>query len=122
MLDANILGLLRPFLEIEGVPGIAHHPADSGMIYDPPELEFLTLVRDHGLQNYLPILPEKSLDYVVYRRSVICRAFDVFLHRDDQHQFPEILNFQWDEIPSGIEGSDYASFWTDVSIIQRKVE
>jgi hypothetical protein len=112
MLSSNLLGLLRPFLEMEGIPEIDHHTAgDSSTTYDGPELEFLGLIREHGLEIFLPVLIGEPQYHVIYRRSVLCRAFNVFLRRGDHHQFPEFLNIRWDVLPSGIEGSDYDTFW-----------
>lgn len=107
MLKANVLGLLRPFLEMEDIPYITHHSGRSPMIYGPSELAFLALVSDCGLERFLPVRIEGPQDYIAYRRSILCRAFDVFLRRGD---LPEGFNARWDGL-SGIEGNDYASFW-----------
>ncbi|KAF9458462.1 hypothetical protein BDZ94DRAFT_101486 [Collybia nuda] len=112
MLDANVLGLLRPFLEIEGVLGIVRSLVAPSMVCISTELNLIDLIRNYGLETYLPELAQEPLDYVVYRRRVMIRAFDIFLDRGDHHPFPEILNSPWDTLPSGLEKSDYASFWT----------
>ncbi|KAF9458460.1 hypothetical protein BDZ94DRAFT_1270499 [Collybia nuda] len=112
MLEANILGLLRPFLEIEGAPGIANHSVETWMVYEPTELTIVDLIRDRGLETYLPALVGEPPDYTVYRRSVLIQAFDIFLQREDHHPFPENLNSPWDALPNATEEWTYDSFWT----------
>ncbi|RDB20023.1 hypothetical protein Hypma_013045 [Hypsizygus marmoreus] len=115
---ANILGLLRPFLEMElrGRGNLARHDADLAMVYDEADFDILASIKGNGLENLLP--RDWDLPYAAaYRRSVLCRAFDVFMRRGDHHEFPELWHVEWDDLPSGVEGSDYASFWISQDII-----
>ncbi|KAF5388069.1 hypothetical protein D9615_000767 [Tricholomella constricta] len=117
-LAADVLGLMRPFLEME-LSGsseiqIAHHGPDLFTVYDPPDFALLALIKERGLKDLLPELPpqEKSLHARVYRRNILRRAFNVFLGRGDlQHLFPEFWNFEWEDLPRELEGSEYPALW-----------
>lgn len=90
-IDANILGLLRPFLEIElrGHANIIHHEGDLILKYDPPDLNLLVLIKERGLQDLLP--KRSDMTFIgSYRRDVLCQAFDVFMRRGDLQKHPDI--------------------------------
>lgn len=95
---ANILGLLRPFLEMElrGYPNVVRHEGDLIMHYDTPDFDFLALIKQRGLRD---LLPKRSEDTYIesYRRDVLCQAFDVFMRRGDPRQYPYIPRLDWDD-------------------------
>jgi len=95
ILAADVLGLMRPFLEIElrGHPEIriTPHEGDFLTVYEPPDFAVLALIKERGLENLVYDLSSGvHTEYAyVYRRNVVCRAFNVFLGREDNRPFPE---------------------------------
>jgi hypothetical protein len=94
ILAADVLGLMRPFLEIElrGHTEIqmASHYGDLLTVYDPPDFAVLALIKERGLENLLPApsAQDKVRYAFVYRRDLLCRAFNVFMGRGDHRPFP----------------------------------
>lgn len=78
MVETNIFGLLRPFLELEfrGTSRMREHGRDNIMIYDVSDFQLLLAIRDNGLRPLLPPLPRVSFN----SQSILCNAFNVFLH------------------------------------------
>ncbi|KAG6911427.1 hypothetical protein DXG01_016524 [Tephrocybe rancida] len=116
LLDAGVLGLLRPFLEFElrdnPESRMAVHEGEFLTVYDPSDAGILEQIKERGLEELVTPLPQDSTRYaLIYRRSLLCRAFNVFLGRGDHRPFPEFWNVDWDDLPSGLDGSDYAALW-----------
>lgn len=81
ILEANILGLLRPFLEFElrnTKSPILQHGSERFMVYDERDLQILTVIRERGL---LELLSDISTSDVGLRRGILSRAFDVILQK-----------------------------------------
>lgn len=103
MVEANIFGLLRPFLELEfhGTSRMMEHGSENIMVYDTSDFQFLELIRDNGLTSLLPPSPEVSTYSQYLRRNTLRNAFDVFLHhtyRDDhEDKLPDLwhINQGW---------------------------
>ncbi|KAG6811802.1 hypothetical protein H0H93_014246 [Arthromyces matolae] len=83
---SNILGILRPFLEMEMRDDperrMAIHQDDLLTVYDESDCVLLELIKEHGLGTLLKALPEGVGDAFVYRRILLCKAFKAFLAGD----------------------------------------
>jgi hypothetical protein len=61
ILEANFLGLLRPFLQQEfhaTPPYMDQHSGDRLMVYDSADFALLAMIREHGLKKLLPPVPD----------------------------------------------------------------
>ncbi|KAG6819597.1 hypothetical protein H0H93_010438 [Arthromyces matolae] len=113
---SDVLGILRPFLEMElrgddSSKRIAVHQDDLLTVYDQSDYSLLDQIKEQGLEALLKPLPEGTGNAFGYRRMLLCRAFNVFLGRGDDREFPELWSMDWDDLPSGLDGSDYAALW-----------
>lgn len=97
MVEANILGLLHPFFELElrGTSHMTEHGQDNIMVYDTSNFQFLESIRDNGLGPLLPPSPKVSTYSRSLRRSILCNAFDVFLHHAYQNDHKDMLPDLW---------------------------
>ncbi|KAG6830559.1 hypothetical protein H0H87_007667 [Tephrocybe sp. NHM501043] len=116
ILAADVLGLMRPFLELElrgSRHRIAVHEGDMLTVYDPPDFDLLALIKARGLKELLPAIQWGEKSYALtYRSFLMCRAFNVFLGRGDNWQAsPEFWIVDWDDSPSGLDESDNVALW-----------
>ncbi|KAG6827718.1 hypothetical protein H0H92_010655 [Tricholoma furcatifolium] len=85
LLAADILGLLRPFSEMQLRSNtdrqIAFHKGDLLTVYDPPDFLILEEIRERGLKSMLKPFAQDHVYTNPIIVNVLCRAFDVFLHR-----------------------------------------
>jgi hypothetical protein len=82
ILEANILGLLRPFLqqEFQNIPPfMAQHSGDRLMVYDSADFELLATIREHGLKQLLPRFAGGDIYSIDLRRDILSRALDTVL-------------------------------------------
>lgn len=84
ILEANILGLLRPFLqqEFQGTPQLMWHDSERLMVYDTTDFDFLAVIRERGLRKLYPPIPGGDTYLFNVRRTIISRAFSVVLGRE----------------------------------------
>ncbi|KAG6866890.1 hypothetical protein C0993_007368 [Termitomyces sp. T159_Od127] len=86
-LAADILGLMRPFLEIElrgnSEKQIDFHSGDMLTVYDSRDYSLLQLIKKNGLRHLLQPV-ERADTLKMHWRAILCRAFDVFLGREKQ--------------------------------------
>jgi hypothetical protein len=84
LLEANILGVLRPFLEREfrtHASPIDKHDWEKVMVYDQADLELLVQIRERGLMALLPTatLEHSHPSHIKIRRSNLSHVFDIIL-------------------------------------------
>jgi hypothetical protein len=85
ILEANILGLLRPFLQQEfqaTPPFMAQHSVDRLVVYDSADFALLAMIRERGLKKLLPPVSGGDFDYFDLRRAILSRAFKTILQRE----------------------------------------
>lgn len=81
ILEANIVGLLRHFLELElrnTASPIAQHDGEMLVVYDKQDLGVLHLIAKHGLLKLLPITKDVPKSVAV-QRKILSHAFNVVL-------------------------------------------
>lgn len=85
ILEANILGLLRPFLQqvLWDTRRIAQHSGDRLLVYDAGDFELLEMIRKDGLRGLSPPIFSDNASFVDLRWTILARAFDVVLRRGD---------------------------------------
>ncbi|KAG6911430.1 hypothetical protein DXG01_016527 [Tephrocybe rancida] len=85
LLDADVLGLMRPFLEFElrnnPESRMAVHEGELLTVYDPSDAVILEQIKERSLEELMTPFPQDST-----------RAFDVFLGREDRRPFPKFRN------------------------------
>jgi hypothetical protein len=85
ILEANFLGLLRPFLQQEfhaTPPYMAQRSGDRLMVYDSADFALLAMIREHGLKKLLPPIPDRDPNFFDLRRTILSRALNTILPRD----------------------------------------
>lgn len=91
ILQANILGLLRPFLqqELQGTARhMSQHSGDKLLVYDAADFELLAIIRKNGLRGLSPSNPS-SFDR---RQIILSRAFDVVLRRENNISEADVID------------------------------
>lgn len=94
ILQANILGLLRPFLqqELQGTTRhMVQHSGDKLLVYDAADFELLAIIRKHGLRGLSPRNPSFEVDLNDVRWIILSRAFKVVLRRENNTSKEEIV-------------------------------
>ncbi|KAF9463090.1 hypothetical protein BDZ94DRAFT_1260035 [Collybia nuda] len=106
MTKANIVGLLRPYLELElrGTSRMMQHGQEGIIVYDPSDFKLLESIRDNGPRSLISPPPDSPTFTEILRRIVVCRGFDVFLSRkyqeNSQDRLPELWRINQSSVPT----------------------
>ncbi|KAF9466991.1 hypothetical protein BDZ94DRAFT_1250259 [Collybia nuda] len=95
LLEANLLGLLRPFLqqELQGIWSMTYHDGDNLLRYDASDFELLATLRKHGLRTLFPSISDNP--HIDLRRNILGRAVNILLRRESD--IDEIVIMQNEE-------------------------